>query len=52
MAYGEMEEEALKWAAQSAFGLKPTSIPANIVITPLRLQRLFRICQPSGMVTR
>jgi hypothetical protein len=37
MAYGEMGEEALKWATQSAFGLKPTSMPTNIVITSLKI---------------
>lgn len=34
MAYGEMGDEVLRWAAQSAFGLSPMSMPANIVVAP------------------
>lgn len=41
MAYGEMRDEALKWAAQSAFGLNPMSMPVNIAITPLKVAETF-----------
>jgi hypothetical protein len=41
MAHEEMEDELLKWAVQSAFCLNPTSMPANIVITPLRIAETF-----------
>jgi hypothetical protein len=42
MAYGELGSETLKWAAQNVFGLKPESIPARIVITPLKVEDFLR----------
>jgi len=41
MAYGELGSKTLKWAAQNVFGLKPESIPARILITPLKVEDFF-----------
>ncbi len=41
MVYGELEDKALAWATSFVFGLDPASMPARIVITPLKVEEYF-----------
>lgn len=41
MTYGELEDEALKWATRFVFGLDPSSIPSRVIITPLKVEKYF-----------
>jgi len=41
MVYGELGSKALAWATQFVFGLDPASMPARIVITPLKVEEYF-----------
>jgi len=41
MVYGELEDKALAWATRFVFGLDPASMPARVVITPLKVEEYF-----------
>lgn len=46
MVYGELGEQALAWATTEMFGLKPTSMPARVVISPFRIEEFFEGFRP------
>ncbi len=41
MTYGELDEAALSWATQSAFGVDVASMPKQVVISPIRTEEFF-----------
>jgi purine-nucleoside phosphorylase len=42
MVYGELKSRALRWAAREAFGLDPESMPASVVVSPVKVQQCFK----------
>ncbi|MFX1563292.1 MAG: hypothetical protein ACFFDP_08285, partial [Promethearchaeota archaeon] len=42
MTYGELDDKALSWATESAFGVNAESMPKQVVICPIRIEKFFK----------
>ena len=41
MTYGELKGRALRWATEFGFGLSPATMPASVVISPVKIDECF-----------
>jgi purine-nucleoside phosphorylase len=42
MTYGELDDAALSWATESAFGVNFTEIPKQVIICPIQIEEFFK----------